>query len=130
MNENVLANVLLDAEKAVNGFKIDDWKDRPLFDRFNELYEMVNGYQLPEDQKEYLLRRNIILLAVEAVHDVFPANAFFRENSSERFFVLRAPGQEDKESLFVEWTRIQEENWARQGEIEGEKSTGPGTWWN
>ncbi len=69
MTKEIINSVISDAEKAVSGFKMDDWKDRKLLDRFNEMFKMVDSYDVHEEQKVYLFRRGVILLVIEAVHD-------------------------------------------------------------
>lgn len=129
MDRKVFDRVLEQAEKTVNGFKVEDWKSRGLFQRFNELYTMVDGYSLKEEQKIYLFRRGVLLLAIESVHDIFPADDYFRKNPEERFLVFRTPGQEKNEGQIDEWVTLEQENWARQGEVTKEASY-TGRWWD
>ena len=129
MTEKDFDSVLSDVEKVVKGFKIKKWKNRGLFERFNEVFKMVNSYDLQEEQKVYLFRRGTILLAIEAVHDISPATDYFRKNPAERFLVFRTPGQEGKEGLIDEWIEIQKGNWARQGEAGGEEAANVRAWW-
>lgn len=130
MNTDVFDKVIAETEKAVTGFVAEDWKNRGLFTRFNELFNMVDGYKEAEEQKEYLFRRGVILLAVEAVHDIFPATDYFRKNPEERFLVFRTPNQKKNEDLIDEWTEIEKGNWNRQGEVGGAASIRKGTWWS
>lgn len=133
MDQKVFERVVAETEKAVNGFKADDWKNRGLFERFRELYTMIESYDAEEEQKVYLFRRGVILLAVEAVHDIFPAADFFRKNPDERFLVFRTPGQKKSEGQIDEWIGIEKANWKRQGEAGGEalaESAVRGTWWS
>ncbi|MBB6480979.1 hypothetical protein [Spirochaeta isovalerica] len=132
MNQSVFDQVLAETEKSVKGFVVDEWKNRGLFQRFGELYEMINGYEAEEEQKIYLFRRGVILLAVEAVHDIFPATDYFRKNPDERFTVFRTPGQEKHEGKIDEWVKIEKANWDRQGEAGGavEEASLRGTWWD
>jgi len=132
MDRKVFDKVVAETEKAVVGFKAEDWKNRGLFERFDELYNMVSKYQADEEQKVYLFRRGVILLAVEAIHDIFPATDYFRKNPAERFTVFRTPGQEENEEQIEEWVKIEKANWARQGEAGGEEPEAPlrgGVWW-
>ncbi|MCP4162762.1 MAG: hypothetical protein GY760_22100 [Deltaproteobacteria bacterium] len=130
MTEDVFNSVLSDVEKVVTNFKLDDWRDRALFDRFKEVFEMGNSYDLPEDQKLYLFKRDAFLLAIEAMHDVFPATEFFRKNPEERFIVFRTPGQDSNQRQIDEWTKIQKQNWGRQGEVGGNIEGGVQVWWH
>ena len=130
MTEKDFNSVLRDVEKVVNGFKAEDWKERKLFVRFKELFNMVDGYDLPLDQKIYVLKKGILILAAEAIHDVFPATDYFRENSAERFLVFRTPGQEINEKYINDWNITQKGNWARQGEAGGEEAANVRLWWN
>lgn len=125
MDRQVFEDVLKDVEKSVIDFRADDWKNRPLFDRFEEAFRMVEGYDLPEEQKMYVFRKNVILLVVEAVHNIFPATEFFRENPEERFLVLRTPGQEKNEEIIDDWTEVERKNWEDK-----ERSTAGGGWWS
>lgn len=52
MDRRVFDRILEETVKAVNGFKVDDWKNRELFQCFNEFYNMVDGYSLGEEQKK------------------------------------------------------------------------------
>ncbi|MBI9096987.1 MAG: hypothetical protein JEY91_00850 [Spirochaetaceae bacterium] len=130
MDKAVFDKVLQETEQAVNGFKADEWKNRGLFERFNELFKMIDSYSEKEEQKIYLFRRGVILLAVEAVHDIFPAADYFRKHPEERFLVFRTPGQKKKEGQIDEWVKIEKANWARQGEAGGDASVRRGVWWN
>ncbi|MBN2655627.1 MAG: hypothetical protein JXR86_01100 [Spirochaetales bacterium] len=134
MNQSIFEQVIAETEKAVQGFIAAEWENRGLFERFRELYEMVNGYKADEEQKVYLFRRGVILLAVEAVHDIFPATDYFRKNPDERFTVFRTPGQEKNEGKIDEWVKIEKANWARQGEsggeVSGEENLRGDFWWN
>lgn len=129
MDQSVFDKILLETEKAVTNFKVEDWKSRGLFQRFNELFNMVSNYSVDEEQKVYLFRRGVILLAVESVHDIFPATDYFRKNAEERFQVFRTPGQEKNEGQIDEWVKLEKANWARQGEA-GEKEIKRGAWWS
>lgn len=130
MDQSVFDSVIADVEKVVNGFTAEDWKNRGLFDRFRELYNMVESYKESEEQKVYLFRRGVLLLAVEAVHDIFPATDYFRKNPEERFTVFRTPGQKKNEGQIDEWINTQEANWARQGEVEAKTAyASKGLWW-
>lgn len=129
MNQDIFDQVISETEKAVNGFVAADWKNRGLFERFRELYTMVDSYKESEEQKVYLFRRGVLLLAIEAVHDIFPATDYFRKNPGERFLVFRTPGQKSNEGQIDEWVKIEEANWERQGEVDGEVSTRGGLWW-
>jgi hypothetical protein len=132
MNQSIFDKVIAETEKAVKDFKAEDWKNRGLFDRFRELYEMVENYKADEEQKIYLFRRGVILLAIEAVHDIFPATDYFRQNPAERFTVFRTPGQEKNEGQIDEWVKIEKANWERQGEAGGEVADASlrGGWWD
>ncbi len=132
MDKTIFESVIGELETVINDFSIKDWKERKLFDRFNEIFDMINSYDLPEEQKVYIFRKNVILLTVESVHDVFPAADYFRENPAERFLVFRTPGQEDKEGLINEWTDRQLGNWSRQGEvgISASEKKSAKTWWD
>jgi hypothetical protein len=129
MTKEVFETVLKETETSINGFKIEDWKNRGLFERFNELYKMIDGYDADEEQKVYLFRRGVLLLAIEAVHDIFPATDYFRNNPAERFQVFRTPGQEKNEGQIDEWVEIEKANWKRQGELEDASIT-RGGWWD
>ncbi len=131
MDRKIFDQILKETENAVNNFKIEDWKSRGLFQRFNELYKMIDGYSVKEEQKVYLFRKGILLLAIESVHDIFPAEDYFRKNPEERFLVFRTPGQEKNEGQIDEWVTLEKENWARQGEVGGEEATlKGGRYWN
>lgn len=132
MDQSIFDRVLAETEKSINGFSVEDWKNRGLFQRFRELYEMVDHYRAKEEQKVYLFRRGVILLAIEAVHDIFPATDYFRKNPDERFTVFRTPGQEQNEGQIDEWAKLEKANWERQGEAGGEveELSLRGTWWN
>lgn len=133
MDQQIFKQVIAETEKAVNGFIASDWENRGLFERFRELFAMVNGYSEEEDQKIYLFRRGVLLLAIEAVHDIFPATDYFRKKPAERFKVFRTPGQEKQEGQIDEWIKIEKANWKRQGEAGGEglsSKTIEGAWWD
>jgi len=129
MTIEIFDSVMMDTEKAVNNFKLAEWKDRGLFERFNELFKMIDGYKVADEQKVYLFRRGVLLLAIEAVHDIFPATDYFRENPEERFLVFRTPGEKKNEDLIDEWVKIEKANWGRQKEKGGELSA-RGFWWH
>lgn len=123
MDKAVFDKVLKETEKAVNGFKVEEWEKRGLFQRFNELFTMVESFSVDEEQKVYIFRKNVILLAVESVHNIFPATDYFRKDPEERFLISRTPGQEKNEGQIDEWVKLEKENWNRQGEIGGEEAT-------
>lgn len=129
MDQKVFNDVLKDTEKVVNGFKVEDLEGGNLINRIKDLFEMVKSYDLPLEQKIYVFKKGVFLLVAEVVHDVFPANDYFRENSLERFLVFQTPGQDAHEKAYFEkWNNIQRGNWARQGEIED--NSNKGAWWS
>lgn len=108
MEQKIYDDVLLEMEKVINGFRVNDYKDGKLLVRVKELFEMVKSYDMPLDQKVYVFKKGAMLLISEVVHDIFPATDYFRENSMERFLVFQTPGQAGHDSFL--------NNWKRQGE--------------
>lgn len=118
-------------ELVVNGFTINKYKDSGLYKRFEEIFSMVDNYDVDEEQKMCLLKRGTILLASEVIHNICQASSYFRENPEERFLVFRTPGQENKEALIEKWTMLEKANWERQQEDAGENSGDvPNPFWN
>ena len=131
MTQNDFQAALKATEIVVNGFTIKKYEDSGLYKRFDELFNMVDNYDVDEEQKLYLLKRGTVLLASEAIHDICPASNYFRENPNERFLVFRTPGQQGRESLLAEWTKLEKAKWDRQQEAGGEESGDvPNPFWN